>query len=91
MVKFFGGDFIIEKRRSVCFHDSLCDIVFGFLVWVFMNDETRSSPLPDDDSSVFTSRNSSLTKLNQGDDSLLATLRLAAGACLSSTERRVAL
>ena len=40
---------------------------------------------------LFACRNSSLTKLNRGDDSLLVTLRLAAGACLSNTERRVAL
>ena len=45
---------------------------------------------PDDDTSLPAESPRSPTKLNQGDDTLLITLPLAAGACLSSTERKVA-
>ena len=34
-------------KQVVCFHANLCDIVFGVLVpQVFVNSDTRSSPLP---------------------------------------------
>ena len=45
---------------------------------------------PDDDTSLPAESPRSPTKLNQGDDTLLITLPLVAGACLSSTERKVA-
>lgn len=50
---------------------SLCDIVFGCLVRFLMNDETRSLYfLSAWRQFLFASRSSSLTELNQGDDTL---------------------
>ena len=66
--------------------------MFGLLVQFFMNDETRSSPPPLSLTTTPLCLQKLLAdKLNQGDDTLLVTLRLIAGACLSNTERKVAL
>ena len=63
-----------------------------------MNDETRrsisTSSQPDGDSSLPLETRGYMAELNQGDDTdsvVLVTLHLAAGACLSTTERFIRL